>query len=307
MIVNRVMKSIASLVRGAPLKRTGSVTVSALMVIATMLVGVQTASADLVQHQSYQRGSQTEVCAPQVGETPWQPEWGTDSSWKPSWELWANEGAGGWVCSRSIVWAKSSDDSSGVRCSIGDIGPGDGLVFMVSDGLCYEMAPKTWSGGSEDPTTSWCSDSGNNVSTSRAIGAGRTNTTAMLTAAAPFSGCTSGAANEAVAYNGGGFTDWFLPSYDEMNAMCNYSRNPSSPLPPSETCAGSVYPGRFQTDAFAASAYGFTVSRTSTTNYWNSSQWDNPRYSYSQGFGTGGYMGYGGKWNSLSVRPIRAY
>ena len=34
--------------------------------------------------------------------------------------------------------------------NIGDIGPGGGLVFFISGGLTYEMAPKTWSGASSD-------------------------------------------------------------------------------------------------------------------------------------------------------------
>ena len=40
------------------------VALSALAVMATMLLGAQAASAGMVQHQSYQRASQTEVCAP---------------------------------------------------------------------------------------------------------------------------------------------------------------------------------------------------------------------------------------------------
>ena len=279
---------------------------AAIAVLATMFIGAQTASADMVQHQSYQRASQAEVCAPQVWETPWQADWGTDSSWKPSWEFWANKGEGGWVCSRSIVWAKS-DGTPGVRCSLGDIGPGGGLVFLISDGLCYEMAPNTWSGGSQDPMSRWCTDSGNNVATSTAVGAGRTNTIAMLTDAAPFTACSSGVANDAVAYNGGGLTDWFVPSKDEMNAMCHYSRNPSNPLPPSEDCFGPRYPGRSQDAAFAASAYGFTGGGGMATNYWNSSQFTNPIYARNQALGGGGAMQYGGKQYDMSVRPIRAY
>ena len=209
------------------------------------------------------------------------------------------------MCSRSIVWAKSAG-SSAVACSLGDIGPGGGLVFLVSDGLCYEMAPKTWSGSSQDPLIRWCSDSGNSVATSMDIGAGRTNTEAMLTDAAPFVACISGAADEAVAYNGGGLDDWFLPSSGETNAMCNYSRNPASPRSPSEACAGVNE--TFQTADFAASAYGFSDGRS----YWASSQYnDLPgrwQYAYNQQFGSaGGQLNMGGKSATMFVRPIRTY
>lgn len=189
---------------------------------------------------------------------------------------------------------------------MGDIGPGGGLVFLVSEGLCYEMAPRTWSGGDQDPTASWCSDSSNNVVTSFIIGAGRSNTEAMLTDSAPFVACSSGAANDVRAYSGGGLTDWFLPSRDEMNAMCNYSRNPSSPLPPSEVCDGPVYPGTSQDSLFAASSFGFSAS-----TYWTSSQSQTPyqsRYAWSQGLGTKGVRGNSNRsFNGWSVRPIRAY
>ena len=74
-----------------------------LVMVAGMLFGANVASGDEVWHQSYQRGSQSEECVAQPGETPWQDSWGTNPGWSPSWEQWANEGQGGWVCSRSIT------------------------------------------------------------------------------------------------------------------------------------------------------------------------------------------------------------
>ena len=79
--------------------------VSAVLVLAGSLAGAGAAAADSIQVQSYQRASATAACVAQPGETPWQANWGTDASWKPSWEQWANTGKGGWVCTRSITWA----------------------------------------------------------------------------------------------------------------------------------------------------------------------------------------------------------
>jgi hypothetical protein len=84
-----------------------------------------------------------------------------------------------------------------------------------------EAAPNTWSGGIADPTIVWCNITnafvpnlltGVNatVQTSTAIGAGYSNTQKMLR------GCTFGAANAAAAFNGGGKSDWHLPSKDEL-------------------------------------------------------------------------------------------
>lgn len=75
---------------------------------AGLLVGANAASADSIKYESYQRSSQTEACADQPGQTPWQTSWGEDASWHPSWEQWANRGTGGWTCTRSITWARDS-------------------------------------------------------------------------------------------------------------------------------------------------------------------------------------------------------
>jgi len=49
---------------------------SVVVVVAGMLFGARVAVADSVWYQSYGRVSQSEACAAQVGETPWQASWG---------------------------------------------------------------------------------------------------------------------------------------------------------------------------------------------------------------------------------------
>ena len=104
---------------------------------------------------------------------------------------------------------------------------------------------------------------------------------------------SSYAAGMASAYTGGGLTDWFLPSKDELNAMCNYSRTWTG-TPSTLACTG------LQNDAFAAGTYGFA-----SVYYWSSSEaisvvaWN--RY-----FGNGG-QGNDVKTSTLRVRPVRSY
>jgi len=269
-----------------------------LVVVAGMLFGARVAVADSVQYQSYGRASQSEACAAQVGETPWQASWGTDSSWKPSWEQWANAGKGGWTCGRSITWARtpvaaSSGGGGSVTYALGDIGPGGGLVFLISGGLTYEMAPKTWSGaGTPDlnPGTRWC-DAYTNITgaVGIAIGTGSANTTAMQAPA-----CTAFAGVSARAYAGGGLTDWFLPSEDELNAMCNYSRTWTG-TPPTGPCTGT------QNGTFASGTYGFA-----NDTYWSSTQ-TAVNLAAAQNPNSGAVFA-GFKDNSaVRVRPVRAF
>jgi hypothetical protein len=120
--------------------------------------------------------------------------------------------------------------AQGGTCIVGNTGPGGGIVFYVSTTpnttatpwRYMEAAPNTWSGGVANPTATWCSLINNEVAnlatgdqtsvhTLEAIGSGFRNTKIMLET------CTFGTANMAVSYNGGGKTDWFLPSKDELN------------------------------------------------------------------------------------------
>ena len=304
-----VVKSVPRAVRSKSLFAALSV----LLMIAATLFGANVASGDEVWYQSYQRASQSEECVAQPGETPWQDSWGTNPGWSPSWEQWANNGQGGWVCDRSITWARTpvaAGSSSTVTYAIGDTGPGGGLVFYIdsTSGLRYEMAPKNWGAGSAiDPTKAWTTTArscyASNSSTdnadcqtnnlypgttlvqsasttaSEAIGMGSANTDAIIARMAAGSVSSSDyAAGLASAYASGGYSDWFLPSKGELNAMWLYS----------------------QVVGFNTATYGFASGR-----YWSSSQ-------FTAGNARLQYLDYGNQSNVakdglLRVRPVRAF
>lgn len=112
------------------------------------------------------------------------------------------------------------------KCKIGMTGPGGGLIFFVdySDqyaGFNYlEAAPSSCEGTSK----AWSSNTTQSLTavngwSARAVGAGQTNTTAMLISSSPYVGDTSGAAKFADALICNSKTDWFLGSLGEMKLM----------------------------------------------------------------------------------------
>jgi hypothetical protein len=89
-------------------------------------------------------------------------------------------------------------------------------------------------------------------------------------------GCTYGAANAAAAYNGGGKSDWHLPSRDELNQL---------------------YLQKTTVGGFEASAY------------WSSSEYDAAGFAFAslvRYFNTGNWYA-SNKVNSTYVRPVRAF
>jgi hypothetical protein len=173
--------------------------------------------------------------------------------------------------------------AQGGTCALDDTGPGGGIVFIVRTATTaapwryMEAAPNTWSGGIADPIIAWCNITnafvlnlltGVNatVQTSTAIGAGYSNTQKMLR------GCTFGAANAAAAYNGGGKSDWHLPSKDELAQL--YIR---------KTTVG-----------------GFVEDF-----YWSSTENDTG-HAWFQLFDAG-FQDLGAKDATLYVRPVRAF
>ncbi len=112
-----------------------------------------------------------------------------------------------------------SDDgcSLEVTYAIGDTGPsGVGIVFYITDGGLHglEVAPsdqstaQVWIEGGSTQSTA-------NGNTGVVIGTGLANSNAIMAQ----SGHTGSAAQVCSAYNGGGLTDWFLPSKDELQAI----------------------------------------------------------------------------------------
>ncbi len=148
---------------------------------------------------------------------------------------------------------------------IGDVGPGGGIVFYTTDNGKHglEAAPA-------DLTPSDWGCFGDLIGgTSQAIGTGAANTAAII------GGCVSAevtAAERANDYELNGFTDWFLPSKDELNQL--YLRQ--------DVVGGFV-----------------------SSLYWSSSE-NGSGAAWAQDFGSGG-QGGGNKLNSLGVRAVRAF
>jgi|GEM_PF-520475 len=153
----------------------------------------------------------------------------------------------------------------GSECNVGDTGPGGGIVFY--DAGSDQPWGRYLEAGPELAPADWCDDSGLDLAgTKETIGAGAANTK-LITAA-----CGSGAANTVSDYDGGGKTDWFLPSKDELNEL---------------------YEQRESVGGFGAG------------DYWSSSQ-DDAYDAWYQAFADG-YQGNFLKDNAYGVRPVRAF
>lgn len=175
--------------------------------------------------------------------------------------------------------------------SVGDTGPGGGIVFYVASSnftstgsdcgtSCkyLEAAPTDISG-----TYGWCSNTGSSLNvTATGIGTGMANTTTADTT------CTSGAIQQAADYTNNSKTDWHLSSKDELNELCKYARTQTTG-DTSVVCANS---GSLRT-GFAAGYY-WSSSEVSASNAWG------------QYFDLGNQSS-GGKTSVDQVRPVRAF
>jgi hypothetical protein len=108
--------------------------------------------------------------------------------------------------------------------AIGDIGPAGGIVFYDKGddvgGWRYLEAAKSDIGG----TGNWSNITNTAVGAAAqgtAIGTGATNTTAIINQTVEAVTCTGGAAYLCYHLNQGGYSDWFLPSFDELTQMWN--------------------------------------------------------------------------------------
>jgi hypothetical protein len=154
--------------------------------------------------------------------------------------------------------------------AVGDTGPGGGIVFYISGGGTHgleaasgDIGNVTWS--NIDVTAA------GSLAQNTAIGTGMNNCNAIIGQA----GHTTSAAKLCRDYTGGGKTDWFLPSKDELNEL---------------------YINRTIVGAFSASAYWSSSEDTvnSSVNAWG------------QNFGSGNTYIYV-KSSLAFVRPVRAF
>lgn len=191
---------------------------------------------------------------------------------------------------------------AGGICLVGNTGPGGGIVFydagsQQSWGRYLEYAPYTWS---KSPRVfNWCNvndfyftgtvtDSVLRATLGFEIGKGKANTDLMV------AGCTSGAAVQARAYRGGGKSDWFLPSMDELNELCKFANHQATGDPKIE-CLPSK------------SLLGSRGGLEGGTKFWSSSEYDAnfawSLYFYVANRGTHPK----GSDDLLTVRPVRAF
>jgi hypothetical protein len=196
----------------------------------------------------------------------------------------------------TTVAATTLTCAGGGVCRVGDTGPGGGKVFYVAPtsfasqgsacgSACkyLEAAPIGWikaatpagqtncftpGTSTADPRCSWAETTMAIRRTSNAIGAGYANTSAMIAQ----SNAAGRAATVARAFQGGGKTDWSLPSKDELNKMY------------------------LQRSAIGGFASGI---------YWSSSELDE-LYAWDQSFGDG-YPANANKPVAQYVRPVRAF
>lgn len=99
---------------------------------------------------------------------------------------------------------------------------------MKSRWRYLEASPEGWNDGEVDPASIWCSSAkvfvkssltGNTLLkrvTSGLVGSGAKNTNSMLAT------CSDGAANVSATYRGSGYSDWYLPSKEELKLMFKY-------------------------------------------------------------------------------------
>jgi len=122
----------------------------------------------------------------------------------------------------------------GAGLSVGDTGPGGGIVFYVGGGKYYEAAPSDWSGGA-DPGRTWSTGANQSAAVSgadgTAIGTGYQNSVDIVNQAGNVA--ASCGAVLARNYTGGGFSDWFLPSIDEIVELEAQGAIADFPVPPS--------------------------------------------------------------------------
>ena len=207
--------------------------------------------------------------------------------------------------------------------AVGDPGPGGGIIYYVDNtgfscgpgytttgsptgGLCkyLEVAPSGWSGG-EDPIKVWsviavASDvPGLTVEPTtfdliNGIGLGYKNSIAIVDQNGTYNdpSWNDYAAGSARAYINNSKTDWYLPTRDELNLLCQWTHNRTQ-------SRGACSPSTINSGPGANGSglkpnYYWSSSVSSASNAWNQTFRYGDKYRNT-------------KSNEMNVRPVRAF
>ena len=124
---------------------------------------------------------------------------------------------------RITIETKDTTCEQGIGCEIGDVGPGGGIVFLTPTSLgnntnaYFEISPENAVG-----TFSLCTETNVTLNTGIEIGDGISNT--ELLNGEGLCNTSSNAVYAANQYSSNGYSDWYLPSYQELIAAKNNAR-----------------------------------------------------------------------------------
>lgn len=173
----------------------------------------------------------------------------------------------------------NSDYSETASYSIGMTGPAGGYIFYDCDAdngsgnadglISSECGWRYLEAAPEDLSEKYIWGDDGSYNTETGIGKGKSNTKKLINSSKSFP-----AAKVCVEYTYGGYSDWFLPSRDELDLMYeNLARN--------------------------------EIGSLTNVSYWSSSEYDS-HYAWEQVFYDGSQNRYS-RDSNLYVRPIRAF
>lgn len=194
--------------------------------------------------------------------------------------------------------------ATGGTCAVGDTGPGGGKVYYVSTSgfpcgatlgdTCHylEVSDISWRNSVTSPCTTpntlsvfcaWGAASNTYVANDSHAGRGLKNS---ITIATTYNNTGGYAAIQAMAYRGGGKSDWYLPNNDELRMLCTWANGGVA-----VDNSGSCTAGTLKADFAGQEYWSSTDGGSGTVNTYN--------------FTTGAHLN-AAKDQLREVRPIRA-
>ena len=217
---------------------------------------------------------------------------------------------------RITIESSDSIATEPTEYSIGETGPGGGIVYYYSEvgftcgpsllSTCnyLEYAPnKNWNGevNDSDPNYQWAVSDYQSIeigsgAQNTSIGSGYANSVAITTQGNDI----TTAAGASRGYRGGGKSDWYLPSRDELNQLCVFVHGLGVDANGNCITDGVVIDSNVQ--SANAAAKGFQI----IDYYWNSTEGSSNGVQ-GQWFYDGSFYNPAQKQYGFKVRPIRAF